>query len=43
MDMAPGVVINTFKNGAIPDIFWLNIHHLIWKSLRLLLRCNSFF
>ena len=30
-DMAPEDVMNTFQNGTITELFFLNIHHLIWK------------
>ena len=32
-DMTPATVMSMFKNGSISDIFYLNIHHLIWKWL----------
>ncbi|MCD4692741.1 MAG: DUF418 domain-containing protein, partial [Calditrichales bacterium] len=32
-DMAPEVVINTFQNGAITELFFLNIHNIVWKYL----------
>ena len=30
-DMEAEVVIDTFQNGTIKDLFFLNIHHLVWK------------
>ncbi len=32
-DMTVEAVINTFQNGSIVDIFFLNIHNLVWKYL----------
>lgn len=32
-DMAPEVVINTFRNGTITELFFLNIHNIVWKYL----------
>ncbi len=32
-DITAEVVINTFKDGTIIEIFFLNIHNLIWKWL----------
>ena len=32
-DMIPAAVMSTFKNGSVSDLFYLNIHHLIWKWL----------
>jgi len=30
-DMTPAAVMDTFQNGTISQLFFLNIHHLIWK------------
>lgn len=32
-DMTVEAVISTFKNGSIADLFFLNIHNLVWKFL----------
>ncbi len=32
-DMTPAAVVSVFKNGSVLDVFYLNIHHLIWKWL----------
>ena len=32
-DMAAEAVINTFQNGSITEIFFLNIHNIAWKYL----------
>jgi uncharacterized protein len=32
-DLTPEAVINTYQNGAVVDIFLLNVHNLIWKYL----------
>jgi uncharacterized protein len=32
-DMTPAAVMSIFKNGSVSEIFYLNIHHLIWKWL----------
>lgn len=32
-DMTPAAVMSIFKNGSVVDVFYLNIHHLIWKWL----------
>lgn len=32
-DMAPRVVVNTFQNGTIAELFFLNIHNIAWKYL----------
>jgi uncharacterized protein len=32
-DMTPEVVINTYQNGSVADIFLLNFHNLIWINL----------
>lgn len=32
-DMAPKVVINIFQNGTITELFFLNIHNIVWKYL----------
>ena len=32
-DMTPATVMSMFKNGSVSDLFYLNIHHLIWKWL----------
>jgi len=32
-DMTAEAVISTFQNGSIADLFFLNIHNLVWKYL----------
>lgn len=32
-DMNPEVVLNTFQNGTIGEVFILNIHNIVWKYL----------
>jgi uncharacterized protein len=32
-DMTPEVVINTYQNGSVADIFLLNFHNLVWKYM----------
>jgi len=32
-DMTAEVVINTFQNGSVAEIFFLNIHNIAWKYL----------
>jgi uncharacterized protein len=32
-DMTPEVVITTFHKGSLVDMFFLNLHHLMWKYL----------
>ena len=32
-DMAPKDVINTFQNGTLSELFFLNIHNIMWKYL----------
>jgi uncharacterized protein len=32
-DMTPETVLLTFQNGSVGDLFFLNIHNLVWKFL----------
>lgn len=32
-DMTPAAVMSMFTNGSVSELFYLNIHHLIWKWL----------
>ena len=32
-DMAPKIVIDTFQNGTVIELFFLNIHNIVWKYL----------
>ncbi|MEN8193882.1 MAG: DUF418 domain-containing protein [Bacteroidota bacterium] len=32
-DMTPNIVIETFQNGTVTELFLLNIHHIVWKYL----------
>jgi uncharacterized protein len=32
-DMAPKIVIDTFQNGTVIELFILNIHNFVWKYL----------